>query len=190
MYRNQKDTHDANNTIIRGCAMKILGKAVAALGLPRVLVAALSVIVGGDACVAIRPESDAMRTCGEAVQPALRRSCGPIALQKIFRHYGIRATLAEITASVPLTRRGTSLGALKEAAEARGMKAEGWRICFEDLQHVRLPAIVYVNGNHFLVVDSIAGDDAVFVSDARGAWVMTRGEFLQGWHGETLILEQ
>ena len=117
-----------------------------------------------------------------------RSNCGPVALKMIFDHHNIDCSLAAITEQVNPSPRGSSLLSLKTMAERKGLKTEGWLLAFDDLRRIPLPAIVYVNGNHYAVVDSISENDTVFTRDARGVKVFSQEEFLQAWHGETLIV--
>ena len=77
---------------------------------------------------------------------------------------------------------------LRTMAEAKGLGTEGWLLRFEDLRKITLPAIAFVNGNHYVVVDSISEKGAVFVRDARGVKQYSEEKFLQAWHGETLVI--
>ena len=174
--------------------MRISGRqVVAALGLPRVLIVALSMIVGGDCTLMSFPtgeRSDASPRTSEIMKRRLRRSCGPVALKLVFEHYGIQRSLDEITARVAPGVRGSSMLTLKNVAEENGFLVEGWKLGFDDLRNIPYPAIAYVCGNHFIVLDSVTYDGNVYFRDARGATRMTRGEFLRDWKGETLVLRK
>jgi hypothetical protein len=178
--------------------LKIPGKKLAAVGLPRVLFVALSVIVGGEGIVIAssfsnglsRVRDDGASHRGSPESRHRRSSCGPIALKMIFEYYGTACTLEEITDRIDLTPKGASMLSLKEMAEAKGLNAEGWKLTFEDLANLSIPVIAYVNGNHFVVVDSISESETVYVRDARGRFKMTKDEFVRGWHGETLVLRK
>ena len=61
-----------------------------------------------------------------------RNNCGPAALQMAFEHFGIASTVKEIEEQVGLTERGSSMLALKEMAERKGLRVEGWRLTVED----------------------------------------------------------
>jgi len=186
------------DTITRGCAMKIPGKILAALGLPGILLVALSVIVGGESLVKGFLSSNGpsrLKADGASFQRSLearnrRSSCGPIALKLLFEYYRIECTLEEITDNIDLTPSGASMLSLKEMAEAKGLSSEGWKLTFDDLRRFTVPVIAYVNGNHFVVVDSISKGETAYIRDARGGFVMTKDEFVRGWHGETLVVRK
>jgi ABC-type bacteriocin/lantibiotic exporter with double-glycine peptidase domain len=177
--------------------MRILGNKTAALGLPRVFVVALSVIVGGE-CLMIaawslrgssgKPSSDVLATVNEVSTERARLGCGPIALKMLFAYYNVDCTLTEITRRIKSTPRGTSMLSLKEMAEAKGLGAQGWNLSYDDLKALKIPVIAYLNGNHFVVVDSISTGEVVHVRDGSGQFVMTKSDFVGSWHGETLVV--
>ncbi len=115
-------------------------------------------------------------------------NCGPAALKMVFDHLGISSTLAEIESKVGLTEKGTSMLALKEMAEMKGLRADGWRYTLEDFLNVSVPAIVFVHGDHFAVVDSVAGDREIFLRDPTlGKLKLPVKKLPRIWSGETLV---
>lgn len=118
-------------------------------------------------------------------------NCGPAALKMIFDHFEIPAKLTEIEQHVDLTHRGSSMLALKEMAELKGLKAEGWRFTLEDFLKVPMPAIVFVHDDHFAVVDSVSKDHQVYVRDpARGRFRLAANKLPRIWEGETLVFQK
>jgi len=114
--------------------------------------------------------------------------CGPASLKMVLDHFGLLVALGELEKQVMLTRRGTSMLALKEAAERRGLCAEGWRLVGKDLLRVSLPAIILVHGDHFMVVDSISAQRQVYMRDpAVGRLRMSLYQLAGLWRGETLV---
>lgn len=116
-------------------------------------------------------------------------NCGPAALLMVFQHYGITASLRQIERKAQLTEKGSSLLALKEIAEANGLKAEGWWLSAEDLFHTTKPAIVFVFNSHFVVIDSTVSNRYIYMRDpARGSIKMHKHQLSQIWTGQTLVL--
>ncbi len=117
-----------------------------------------------------------------------KNSCGPAALKMVLDHHGLFVSLLQIEQKLKRSRDGVSLLALKESAESLGLSANGWKLGFEDLRIAGLPAIVYVEDSHFLVVDSIDEEGYVFVRDpAAGKMKIPRKRLLEKWNGETLV---
>ncbi len=118
------------------------------------------------------------------VMQTKHNSCGPSALKMIFDHYNISSSLKEIEQSVNLTQKGSSMLALKEMAELRGLKAEGWRFTLEDFLRSSFPSILYVNKDHYIVADSVSVDGNVYVCDpAIGKLRISKEKLNKIWGG-------
>jgi len=120
-----------------------------------------------------------------------RSNCGPLALKMILDHYATVSTLPQLQKEVGLTDKGSTMLAIKETAESKGLSVWGWRYTFKDLSKAHMPAIVFIHGNHFAVVDSITRTGVVFLRDPRaGKLVLPREKFLCIWKGETLVIRK
>jgi uncharacterized protein len=117
-------------------------------------------------------------------------NCGPVALKMIFDHYKIPATLVEIENKVGLNNRGTSMLALKEMADLKGLHAEGWRLSLEDFLKTTFPVILFVNEDHYIVADSVVSDTLFFRDPALGKLRLRINKLPEKWNGETLVFKQ
>ncbi len=114
-------------------------------------------------------------------------NCGPTALQMIFDYYKISSTVDEIERTVPMTENGTTMLALKQMAELKGLHAEGWRLTFNDFLNSSFPLLLFVHKDHFVVADSIC-NHIVFLRDpAIGKVRIPAKEFPKIWQGEALV---
>ncbi len=88
--------------------------------------------------------------------------CGPRALLMVCQQQGISTSLIHLRQVAGTTPAGTSLAGLERAAHAVGLKAEGVQVSRAGLGEADMPALAYVNGNHFIAVLSVQGrgDDA------------------------------
>ncbi len=117
-----------------------------------------------------------------------RNNCGPSAMKMIFDRYNIQSSIEEIEQGVGLSKKGSSMLALKEMAEMKGLKAEGWRLTLEDFLSSSFPSILYVNNDHYIVADSVSIDGNVYVSDpAIGRLCISKDNLIGIWQGETLL---
>jgi ABC-type bacteriocin/lantibiotic exporter with double-glycine peptidase domain len=117
-----------------------------------------------------------------------RNNCGPAALKMVFDYYGVPSTVQEIESAVGLTDKGSSMLALKEMAEFKGLKAEGWRYTLEDFLKAPKPVIVFVDGDHFAVADSVTdGKEVVLRDPALGKLKIPVAKLRRIWSGETLV---
>jgi ABC-type bacteriocin/lantibiotic exporter with double-glycine peptidase domain len=117
-------------------------------------------------------------------------SCGPVTLKMIFDHYKIPSTLNEIETRITSDKKGTSMLALKEMSEWKGLHAEGWQLTVEDLFKATFPVILFVNGNHFVVADSVQSDTLFFRDPVFGQLRMRKNKLPEKWNGETLIFKK
>ncbi len=123
---------------------------------------------------------------GQVVRQQKRSDCGPAALKMIFDHYGITGTtLAELEVATGTGPDGTSMLALKKAAEARGLAGHGLRLPVERLDDIPMPAIAHVHGDHFVVIRS-AGDELVIDDPSLGRLRMSSSTFERSWDGVLL----
>lgn len=123
---------------------------------------------------------------GEVVRQQKRSDCGPAALKMIFDHHGLTgATLAELEVATGTGPDGTSMLALKKAAEARGLSGQGLRLPVERLDDIPLPAIAHVHGDHFVVIRS-AGQELVIDDPSLGRLRMSSRTFERSWDGIVL----
>jgi ATP-binding cassette subfamily B protein len=113
------------------------------------------------------------------------KDCGPACLKMILKYYNKYVDLDVLAQLSETKRTGTTLLGLSNAAERLGLKSTGARVNFEALkQKVQLPAIVFWEQKHFVVVHKIY-DQKVFIADpAHGHITYQRDDFLKNWSGE------
>lgn len=114
-----------------------------------------------------------------------RSDCGPAALKMILDHYGVKSSVEELRAQAGTKDTGTTLLALKETAEGKGLKSAGWRMSLEDLSRLEMPVIALVRGDHFVVVRSI-GEEIVVDDPSLGRLRMSERVFRSAWNGVVL----
>jgi len=137
---------------------------------------------------AFRMGAEYLGTDGVLLQTK-RNNCGPTALKMIFDYYHIPALLDEIETQVGLTEQGTSMLALKEMAELKGLKAEGWRLTLEDFLKQQFPILLFVHDDHYIVVDSVCHGEVFIRDPAIGRLKMNTKKLPSIWNGETLIFQ-
>jgi len=134
--------------------------------------------------------SDYLGTAGVVLQHH-RNNCGPAALKMIFDHYGVQCDLSEIERRIGLTPKGSSMLALKQISEIKGLRAEGWNFTLDDFLKSPLPALLLVHGNHYVVVDSASADGYLYVRDPALGRMRIKKETLHAvWNGETLVFRK
>jgi ABC-type bacteriocin/lantibiotic exporter with double-glycine peptidase domain len=118
-------------------------------------------------------------------------NCGPSALKMVLDSLGVKRTLAEIEGAITIDERGSSLFDLMTYAQNQGLRAEAWQLNGDNLQDKPLPAIVFVDGDHFVVLDRITPQGQIQLRDpAIGQLRMSKDAFEKIWNGETLLIKK
>jgi ATP-binding cassette subfamily B protein len=123
------------------------------------------------------------------------QDCGPACIQIVAFLYNKDIELEQIRKFCDFTASGTSIYDLSKAAEAFEFNTIITHIPFEALYEAPLPAIVWWNQNHFIVVERVKGDTVRVIDPSAGRLRYTRQEFEQKWvvnedkKGYALLLE-
>ncbi|MBR0433450.1 MAG: peptidase domain-containing ABC transporter [Bacteroidaceae bacterium] len=111
------------------------------------------------------------------------QDCGPASLKMVAKYYGRYYSLQYLRDLSGITKEGVSLANLATGAEKIGLHTLVIRCALNDLVYkVPLPAIVFWNESHFVVVYD-ADKRFVYVADpAKGHIRYTHEEFRHGWY--------
>ncbi len=121
--------------------------------------------------------------------PQMGMECGTTSLAIIFRYYGLRNIQNLLAYLASVDQAGTSINSLIEVARKFGFAADGYKIEYEDLQHVTMPCIVHTSGVHFMVLYKF-DEKHVWLSDpSHGLRKLSKTEFEKVWSGATLNME-
>jgi len=110
--------------------------------------------------------------------------CGPTCLRMIAKHYGRTISLEKLRKLSETTREGSSLRNIADTSEKIGFRSLGVKINFKKLlEEAPLPAIVFWQQHHFVVVYKIK-ENTVYVADpAHGLLKYSKDEFIKKWIG-------
>ncbi len=118
--------------------------------------------------------------------------CGPAALLSVLKFWGGDAGLVTVRELAQTDVNGSTMLALRQAAESLGFSASGARGQFEDLKATALPCIAHVvlesGVTHYIVVYRIAGDSVLVGDPARGVYTLSREDFLTLWKTRSVLL--
>jgi len=116
--------------------------------------------------------------------------CGVAALKMILAAHGIDCDVADLASKLQLTPSGTSMFALRRVACEFGIPAKSWIINPVDLGRIPLPAIAFVNRDHFVVIRRVIASGVLEVDDpALGKLRWPVRAFTKLWSGETLVFD-
>ena len=117
-----------------------------------------------------------------------KETCGPAALAAVCRYFHIPATEAEVARLAQTSANGTTMLGLQQAAQAKGLLAEGQERSVDELASLPRPCILYFHQGHFAVLTGIA-DNRFYVADpSLGQRVWTREQLTYLWRGELLLV--
>ncbi|OHB77418.1 MAG: hypothetical protein A2Z25_01290 [Planctomycetes bacterium RBG_16_55_9] len=140
-----------------------------------------------DHAVPPRPEMNQ----SETGQISADCSCGPSALVVLAGLLGVSLDGQEMTQLAGTDEQGlTSMYGLAQAARAKGLKATGMKLSFEDLNKLGKPVIAFVGGTHFTVIKRAGKTDVVEANKKGGETVISQEDFCRTWDGYVLILEK
>lgn len=115
--------------------------------------------------------------------------CGAACLAMILSYYGRKTSVSEVHKSTGVGRDGLSALSIVRAARRYGLKARTISLEANNFRFVSLPAIIYWEFNHFLVVERWSVDFVDVVDPAVGRQRLTAQEFDTGFTGVVFMFE-
>jgi ABC-type bacteriocin/lantibiotic exporter with double-glycine peptidase domain len=108
----------------------------------------------------------------------------------ILAAHGVECSAADLVLRLRMTPRGTSMLDVRRAAAEFGVPAKSWIIKPVDLSRIPLPAIAFVNKDHFVVIRRFIAPEVLEVDDpALGKLRWPMRAFIRAWSGETLVFD-
>lgn len=113
--------------------------------------------------------------------------CGAASLCMVLGYYERYIDLSVMRRDCHISRDGSRLSYVMEAAKKYGLEPEARRSS-ADLDGIKLPAIVFWKYYHFLVVEKMTDKHVYLCDPARGKVVVSREEFAESFSGVVLQL--
>ena len=115
--------------------------------------------------------------------------CGAVCLAMILHYYGHQAPLVEVRERCGVGRDGASAKGIVTAARSYGLRDRSISVQQSDLRFAKLPAIVFWQFTHFLVVERWTPKIVEVVDPNGGRRRLTAEEFDEGFTGIVIMLE-
>ncbi len=115
--------------------------------------------------------------------------CGAACLGIVLAHFGRWVPLEELRDACAVGRDGCSAADIVRAAREYGVKATGWRRRIPELKFTPLPAVLFWEFNHFVVLEGFAGDGFRINDPAQGHRTVDAETFSGAFTGVALTFE-
>ena len=115
--------------------------------------------------------------------------CGLASLTMVASHYGHTVNLAGLRRRYPTSIQGATLPQLMSIATDLGLAPRAVRLELFELEQLALPAILHWNLNHFVVLESVTGTQAIILDPASGRKTLRIEEFGRHFTGVALELK-
>lgn len=107
--------------------------------------------------------------------------CGLACLAMVAGHYGSTLGLEELRAKFDVSVRGTSLQDLADMADQISLNARCVELTADEISHLRMPAVLHWEGNHWVVVKKTSAKGLQLNDPALGerwvGWAEARAKF-------------
>jgi len=114
--------------------------------------------------------------------------CAGAAIKMVLDFFKIPIEYGQIRQRLNPGPEGVTMLDLKRFVETKGLRCEGWRLSFQDLPQIPLPAVLLLRRNHFVVLERCTPVDGIILLDpVQGRLRLRSQNLLSVWKGETLL---
>lgn len=104
----------------------------------------------------------------ELVRQSEAAECGLASLAMVAGYHGYKIDLSAMRRRFNVSMKGMTLRTLIDIGSAIGLSARPVRCELHELRHLQLPAILHWGGNHFVVLERIAGNHCIIQDPSAG----------------------
>ena len=122
--------------------------------------------------------------------PQLETSeCGAACVGIVMAHFGRWVPIEQLRADCNVSRDGASAADIVRGGKKYGLNITGWRRTVEELPNTPLPAILFWEFNHFVVLEGVRNGRYYLNDPANGHRIVTEETFSQSYTGVALQAE-
>ena len=115
--------------------------------------------------------------------------CAAVSLSIILSYYGCHKQISEVRHACGVSRDGSNAANLVRAARTFGLNAKGFKKGLKTLESVSLPAVVFWNFNHFLVLEGTDNGRYWINDPANGRRCLDLQEFDRCYTGVVITMQ-
>src|SRR5579883_1356557 len=115
--------------------------------------------------------------------------CGAACLAMILSYHGRKTSISEVQKQAGIGRDGLSARKMVQIARHYGLKVRTISLANNDFRYLSLPAIIYWQFNHFMVVERWTTNYVDVVDPALGRRRLSAREFDAGFTGIVMMFE-
>jgi len=112
--------------------------------------------------------------------------CGAASLASVLRYFGVNETLDRLRTATGTSANGCSAGNIMRAATRFGLECHGYRKPAADLKNTPVPAILFCNNDHFVVLEGFRHNTAYINDPASGRRSLGPAELERYYSGVVL----
>ncbi|MCR4822615.1 MAG: NHLP family bacteriocin export ABC transporter peptidase/permease/ATPase subunit [Treponema sp.] len=116
--------------------------------------------------------------------------CGAASLAMILGYHQKFVSIEVLRVDCGVSRDGTKATNILKAARKYGLEAKGFKMEVENLKHLRAPAILFWNFNHFVVYEGWKGKNFYINDPALGRRIIDAETFDESFTGVVLVFEK
>jgi ATP-binding cassette subfamily B protein len=120
-----------------------------------------------------------------------KNDCGIAAVKNVLQQLKVSFEGLDtlLYASDYASESGVNLLEIKNALQAKGLRATGYKTTINDLPTLQTPMIAHFNKNHFVVIETVSESELVVIDPAIGKLNYPKKAFEARWEGIVLCID-
>ena len=106
----------------------------------------------------------------------------------LLRRFGRTTSFEQVKAEFDLSDRGASVTQVVRVLREHGLDASAWERGSTSPAEPPAPSILFVDGSHFIILDSVVREEAHIRDPATGRKVLSAQELGERWSGVSIVI--